>query len=734
MIGHPTMGTIQLITVWFIGIAATSVVNVAARFPGLGITRKQPNIIVIQPDDFRYFEDWGPPAPFEGSFITQFPPNSNQLPNISRLKRDGLTMTSAYAAATMCGTSRYSTMTGRYPSRSSLGRAYDRNSGMRDVSNPATKLDDIEGLSDGNDCSENNIAALLQRNGYRTGISGKWHLTEDDRGRYNYERIQEEVRNCGFDFAEAIYKENMDGNWNGDAGHNMEHVTSEAIKFIESAVVEDEKPFFLYFNPTVPHPSSDVIEDLESADCRETIGGTLSQPPVIPYGMTANFGGNCRAYRQSVLARGGNDSYLAGAVWVDDAVGSLIQTLESLDILENTFILFQMDHGQQKGNLYEIGSRIAQFIHYPDRITAGSTFDNVVSTIDVAPTIADVAGVSFDAYPMDGKSWMSDEVNNDRCIFVELQFDRSVRCGCYKFISIANLNDGRHMINADSIGASVDFNNYYNLCNEETGEYIKAPEITSEWRSTITNEAIRNGLQEKLICHMSRTDPTRDPDYSNNECDESMVLPETTLRPTLRPTSPPIPTNNLPTSPWGDSIYQQPVTTSPTNKPTKIPTNNPTPRPSPLPSVRPVTDEPTNSLIDSFDDESLNITDIEAFIEYLEDCSDDQNYLYNEIDGQNCRWVITNDRCDQDDPETELHIGRNFCQRSCSFCSKYDDDCSDNNYFTWYGQEGKNCTWIAENERCDRVRNDFNGTTLVVGDHYCPESCGYCSTESSPQK
>ena len=330
-------------------LVGTMVLTIAVDSNADESTRRQPNFIVIQPDDHYFFEEWGPPSRLDGDPNKSFPPNSNGLPNINRIKNEGVEMKSAYSASTMCGTSRYSTITGRYPSRSSYGRYQDRNSRVRDVKIPLTKLEDVQGVDDPNDCSDNNLAALLKRNGYNTGMVGKWHLSNDrDNSGYDYDRIRDDIKDCGFDFAEAIYKENMWGGWNADnhATHNMEHITSEGIKFIQNAE-EDQSPFFLYFNPTVPHSSSDVTDALEYSDCKVTVEGTLSNPPDIPFGMTADFNGDCRSYRQSVLERGGrNDDQMVGAVWVDDAVGSLIQTLESLEILDNTFILFQLDHGE----------------------------------------------------------------------------------------------------------------------------------------------------------------------------------------------------------------------------------------------------------------------------------------------------------------------------------------------------------------------------------------------------
>jgi arylsulfatase A-like enzyme len=290
-------------------------------------------------------------------------------------------------------------MTGRFPSRSSTSRRRSLNQGvdLSYVTIPTTKLVDVDpsrGVEDGHDCTIGNAAAVFSANGYKTGVVGKWHLFNDGNDDYNYQAVQQEVRDCGFDFAEAIYKENLDGDWAIDVTHNMEHVTAKAIEFIEDSVA-DNKPFFLYLNPTVPHGSGDVTDALSSADCRNTVEGFLGAEPDIPFGMTADYA-DCRAYRQSVLDRGGDNDKQAGAVWVDDSIGSVLMTLEALGQLDNTFFLFQQDHGQEgKGSLYETGSRIAQFVHFPNWIAAGSTFDGLVSTIDILPTMVSLQSSTF---------------------------------------------------------------------------------------------------------------------------------------------------------------------------------------------------------------------------------------------------------------------------------------------------------------------------------------------------
>lgn len=581
-------------------IAALASSTNAAYIPSS--IQKRPNIIVIQPDDHLFLEEWNPPARFEHETSASTPAFLSEdyispVPNINRLKNNGLEMTNAYSASTMCGTSRYSTLTGRLPSRSAYGRENDQNgwnyfkggndddwssTSLREIVIPKTKLEDIRRVEDGNDCTANNLAAILKQNGYSTGVVGKWHLedTSSERGALynNYPRVQDKVRNCGFDFAEAIYRENMGSEYNVDGGyvtHNMEHLTSEAIRFIHESTnaetndgeeTEEDKPFFLYFNPTVPHDSGDVTDALSTGNCKETVQGRLSEAPYIPYGMTADFNerDGCSEYRQSVLDRATASGIsmdrdkLAGAVWVDDAIGSLIATLEAMEILDNTLILFQLDHGMDaKGSLFEGGSRIVQFIHYPDQIKAnqntgnqGWKFDGLVSTIDIAPTLMDLAGIpsqptaanSVARYEMDGRSWFSDMlvanapsrislkqqrtfVNTnyfqDRCLFTEEGFDRAVRCGCYKYLYISNTNSGRSVSKAKQEGVSLETDNFYNLCDEMTGDYIVSPESSPElwprYYNNLISDDVKAKLKNKISCLVKQTDPSHQfPDYETD--------------------------------------------------------------------------------------------------------------------------------------------------------------------------------------------------------------------------
>jgi len=291
----------------------------------------------------------------------------------------------------------------------------------------------------------------------------------------------------------------------------MEWVTSEAINFINE---ESNDPFFLYFNPTAPHSSQSVRTALTDFTCRDTANGTLESDPMIE-GMTLEYG-NCEDYRASVLSRESTDENL-GAVWVDDSIGAIMKALEARNQLNNTIFLFQNDHGMKaKSTLYEGGGRIAQFVHYPDAFGAGMTFNGLVSTIDIAPTLLDFAGIE-PSYQMDGLSWkdgamgdveQTSSFKTDRCIAFEHGRDRAVRCGCFKYLKIYEeyYRSSSTYDMGVRAGYSNDAENLFDLCGG-TSEYITERATSMEIMNknmiySETNTELNNALE----CHMTKTD------------------------------------------------------------------------------------------------------------------------------------------------------------------------------------------------------------------------------------
>lgn len=485
-------------------------------------------------------------------------------------------MTQAYAASPKCGTSRYSTVTGRYATRSSTSRkkAFDNNMNPADASIPNTKLKDVGAVLDGQDCAVSNIAQVFKANNFTTGMVGKWHLSKTSALGGTIQDVKDEINACGFMDAEAMYPDNLPSSlpWATGIHHNMEYVAYKAVEFIETNQNSD---WFLYVNPTVPHgPDVSVAMDV---DCKITTDGTVSTDWSV-IGMTAEFGDNCTAYRDDVKVRASastsNDDL--GSIWVDDAIGAIYQSLNRTNQLEETVILFQLDHGKEKKDkIWEGGIRIPQFIHYPGGLgTAARTFDGLVSTIDIGPTMLDLAGLDENTangwYSMDGKSW-KDAIDNisgagddwkaNRCLFFESNEDRAVRCGCDKYMLLSANSPEATEATSNGWPWTSTTEALFDLC-DSSRNYIVADSSTSspEEHNILDDEPLKaDDLSELLQCHLSRTDATDDtvsPRYE--ECSGSVATPSPTVTP--KPTLPVAVSGAVPvyvdSSPWQNDIFE----------------------------------------------------------------------------------------------------------------------------------------------------------------------------------
>jgi len=513
-----------------------------------GVAASLPNIIIVQPDDLPFYKEWGSPPknPIE--------PGDNQAvnlpldilgeplaPTLEMIREGGLQMMQAYASSPQCGTSRFSTMTGRVASRADSAIAFALATNLRN-----TKVQISTVKLGGEDCSSYNLAQAFSSHGYRTAMTGKWHLSKTEANE-TYEEHVAMVEECGFDYADAVYMENLFENAGIDTLHNLEWVTETAIKFMQNNYegansTRDDDPFFLYLNPTVPHGL--VLESLESNCTSGTPAGDLDKEPKVA-GMTvdADTGERvgCRKYRKSVIDRvGNNDEDTLGLVWVDDMIKSVMLELERSGKLNNTIIIFQEDHGTEaKSTLFEGGLRIPQFIYYPDYFdteTPDKKYYGPVSTIDIAPTLFEIAGITEDMdyhYATDGMSWASivkeededivtDYIDN-RCLVFEHISDRAILCGkCGKFISgsttptqaekyglVSNIN----MTNMT--GAPQRF--LFDLCNG-TDEYVTDGISLEE--TTSSDFMVGKTLNSVKSCWIEKTQPSVEQDYET-QCSTS---------------------------------------------------------------------------------------------------------------------------------------------------------------------------------------------------------------------
>lgn len=332
--------------------------------------RKRPNVVLILVDDMG-FADLG----ITGSEI--------RTPNIDALARSGALLTSMYNCARCCPT-RASLLTGLYPHNAGIGHM------GANLGTPA-----YQGYLSNESAT---IAETLRASGYRTLMTGKWHVGGDFEARdLDSWRIGEidhpTPRQRGFDrfygilegathfFSPyAMMEDDSRVEVQPDDFYFTDAITDKAIDLISDAVA-DEAPFFLYLAHIAPHwPLHAPAEDIaryegvyengwdairtsrhEEMNARGLFRTNWQISPrdsdVQPWETVAN-----KDWEASKMA-----AYAAMVDKVDQSVGRLVAALKRLDQYEDTLILFLSDNGGCAEFMAEDGW--AQY--YPDRLPDG---------------------------------------------------------------------------------------------------------------------------------------------------------------------------------------------------------------------------------------------------------------------------------------------------------------------------------------------------------------------------
>jgi arylsulfatase A-like enzyme len=311
-----------------------------------------------------------------------------ETPNMDRLAAEGMTFTQAYAAAAVCSPTRAAILTGKYPARLHLTdwiRPSVWRTGSEDpegyVSHPGKKLICPQ-YPLRLDTLEVTLAELLREAGYSTKHIGKWHLGGQG---YSPENQGFESNFGGCDFGQPpSYYAPYDAEWapGGIPGvlpeSRDEYLTDreaqEAVKFIRE---QKNKPFFLNLWHYAVHT------------------------PIEPKEQQRNH-----FLQKSLPENDLHPGYAAMISSVDEALGTIIETLKEEGLLKRTLILLTSDNGGHnaytsnkpwrsgKGNPWEGGLRVPQVLFWPEKIKSGSEFTAPVASIDVLPTLCAAAGIS----------------------------------------------------------------------------------------------------------------------------------------------------------------------------------------------------------------------------------------------------------------------------------------------------------------------------------------------------
>ena len=391
------------------------------------LTADKPNFLFIITDDM---------YPWQMNFMPEGK-DQNYTPNLDRLAREGTVMRNQYVSSTVCTPSRYSCMTGRYASRAQAPE-FVRETKRNGQSH-------VQWNTFADPTKEQTIAHRLREAGYRTGFVGKdhviytpgrKHLTLSDdaddpvvqgKMRHNKAASEAAFKKAGFEFVERVYHNNPDFNGSRElAVHNQDWITEGALEFLSK---DDERPFFLYFATTIPHGPTEPARSW-NADRRATPEGWLKHPPKAQPDAVSIAQ---RACKEGVEGK-------ETIIWIDDAIGALLDKLEELGELDNTVIFFFNDHGQSaKGSVYQGGVYNPSIVWRDKGWPVGPEANALVSNIDFVPTMLDMAGesapdnvdgISFLPVLMDEKEQVRDS------LFFEMGYTRAVLKDGVKYISL----------------------------------------------------------------------------------------------------------------------------------------------------------------------------------------------------------------------------------------------------------------------------------------------------------
>jgi arylsulfatase A-like enzyme len=371
---------------------------------------KKPNIIYIMADDLTTQA-----ISAYGGIYKDIAPT----PNIDKVAKEGMLFQDVLVTNSICGPSRAAILTGNY---SNLNGYYKNESGG--------KFDD----------SKWTFPQEFQKNGYKTALFGKWHLGTEPVGfdTFKYHNASGQQGN----YWNPLYNDN--GKNIKEKGYATNLSTDFALNWLGATEMTD-KPFLMVLQYKAPHrpwhPDTKyerLWDDIEmpypstfNDDYKgreKTAGDTemtmeyfsrrdmkLERPKnlkrkeriqwdfygakageiVQPKGMTNEEGKKWR-YQNYIK------DYLACVKSVDDNVGRVLTYLKENNLEENTVIVVTSDQGFYLGDhgffdkrfIYEESLRMPFMVKYPERIKAGSVNEDIITNIDFAPTLLELAGIT----------------------------------------------------------------------------------------------------------------------------------------------------------------------------------------------------------------------------------------------------------------------------------------------------------------------------------------------------
>ncbi|RAP40081.1 choline-sulfatase [Rhodovulum viride] len=346
----------------------------------------QPNLLILMVDQLN------------GTLFPDGPADWLHAPNLKRLAARSARFSTCYTASPLCAPGRASFMSGQLPSVTGV---YD---------NAAEFPSDLP-----------TFAHHLRRAGYHTCLTGKMHFVGPDQLHGFEERLTTDIYPADFGWTPDYRKPGERIDW---WYHNMGSVTGAGVaeitnqmeyddevahcaaqKLYDLARRKDDRPWCLTVSFT--HPHDPYVARKKFWDLYEDCDHLLPEVPAIPYAdqdphskriFDANDWRSFDITEDDI--RRSRRAYFANISYLDEKIGAFLDILEATG--QEAAILFVSDHGDMLGErglwfkmtFYEGSSRVPLMIAAPG--VAPGRIDTPVSTLDVCPTLCDLAGISMD--------------------------------------------------------------------------------------------------------------------------------------------------------------------------------------------------------------------------------------------------------------------------------------------------------------------------------------------------
>lgn len=325
----------------------------------------KPNVVIIFLDD----SGWGDFEPFSKGDL--------QTPHVSKLASEGCSYQNFYVPQAICSASRSALLTGCYPGRTKVFGAHG----------PRGK---------GLDPSFNTMGEVFQKAGYRTAIFGKWHCGDQENTR---------PHNRGFGESGGLMYSNDMWKYHPE---NPEYWGKYPIQFwengqvkIEDVGVNDQKNFTQWYTEY-------AVDFIERQKDNPFLLYVPHSMPHVPIFCSDKFEG-----------KSGKGIYADVILELDWSVGKINDALKRNGLEDNTIVIFTSDNGpwtsytghagytpfrEAKATSFDGGIRSACIIKYPGQIKAGTKSGNTFFSIDILPTLCQIANVPLPTNEIDGKS------------------------------------------------------------------------------------------------------------------------------------------------------------------------------------------------------------------------------------------------------------------------------------------------------------------------------------------